>query len=298
MKIPQIPFLKNCSSYELIEEGFSNDIKWCVDHTYLLRISPNASHERLEKQARLTNAVHAIDARVPYVYEVGIFEDSIYTILDYLKGENGEVALQSRSHHVQYHIGQQVGRTLKNMHSIPPPDHYPSWDKLWSNRVTRLTPRFEEIANQNVRLLRVLSFVNEHIELLVGRPSSIQHYDFHPGNIIIQGDQFSGLIDMQKITYGDPVNEFYKMEYFNVPVSVHYCRGVLDGYHDNKPIPDSFWALHRLYAAIHIISAEVWANEVALNQQTKFKEYTLFTLDQFDDFKLLIPKWHTALNLV
>lgn len=256
------------------------------------RSDTDGSYERLEKQARLTNAVHAIDARVPYVHEMGIYEDSVYIILDYIKGENGEVALQSQDNHIQYQIGQQVGEKLKNMHSIPALDNYPSWDEHWSNRVARLTPRFKEIANQDERLQRVLSFVEEHLQLLVGRPSSIQHYDFHPGNIIIQGDQFTGLIDMQKITYGDPLNEFYKMEYFNVPVSVHYCRGVLDGYHDNKPIPHTFWALHKLYAAIHIISAEVWANEIALNQQTKFKKYTLFTLDQFDDFKLLIPKWY------
>ena len=176
------------------------------------------SYDQLEKQSRLTNAVHLIDKHIPYVHEVGRYEDSVYTILDYMKGESGEVALQSRSNHVQYQIGQQVGHTLKNMHSIPAPKNYRSWDEHWSQRVTRLTPRFEKIASQNERLQRVLAFVNEHLRLLVGRPSSIQHYDFHPGNIIIQGDQFSGLIDMQKITYGDPVNEFYKMEYFNVPV--------------------------------------------------------------------------------
>ena len=58
------------------------------------------------------------------------------------------------------------------------------------------------------------------------------------------------------------------------------------------PIPTSFWELHRLYAAIHIMSAEVWANEVALDQQDRFKIYTEFTLNQFDDFNLLIPKWY------
>lgn len=292
MEIPKIPFFENCSSYELIEDGFSSDIKWCVDQTYLLRISPNASYEQLEKQASITNAVHEIDTHIPYVYEVGNYKDAVYTILDYIKGDNGEVALPALNNRAQYQIGQQVGETLKNMHSIPAQDNYPSWDEHWANRVRRLAPRFKEIADQNERLQRVLPFIQKNLQLLEGRPSCVQHYDFHPGNIIIEGNQFTGLIDMQKIRYGDPVNEFYKMEYFNVPVSVHYCRGVFDGYHGNQPIPHSFWALHRLYAAIHVMSAEVWANEVALNQQEKFKKYTLFTLDQFDEFELLIPKWY------
>lgn len=292
MEIPKIPFLENCFSYELIEDGFSSDIKWCVDQTYLLRISPNGSYEQLEKQASITNAVHEIDARIPYVYEVGNYKEAVYTILDYIKGENGETALPLLNNQIQYQIGQQVGQTLKNMHSIPTPDNYPSWEEHWANRVRRLAPRFKEIADQDERLQRVLPFIQSNLQLLEGRPSYVQHYDFHPGNIIIEGNQFTGLIDMQKIRYGDPVNEFYKMEYFNVPVSVHYCRGVFDSYHGNQPIPNSFWALHRLYAAIHVISAEVWANEVALNQQEKFKKYTLFTLDQFDGFELLIPKWY------
>ena len=201
--------------------------------------------------------------------------------------------LPTRSNAVQYRIGQQVGQTLRNMHSIPATTVSPTWEERWRKRVELLSPRYEVIAYQNERYLRVLSFVQDHLYLLRGRPSYIQHYDFHPGNILIQDDQFTGLIDMQKITYGDPINEFYKMEYFNVPVSIAYSRGVVDGYHNDHPIPNSFWALHRLYATIHILSAEVWANEISLDQQEKFKKYTVFTLNQFNDFKLLIPKWYS-----
>jgi aminoglycoside phosphotransferase (APT) family kinase protein len=214
-------------------------------------------------------------------------------ILDYIAGENGEAVLPTRSEAAQYRIGQQVGQTLRNMHSIPAHTDSPTWEERWTNRVGLLSPRYGEIAAQNERYLRVLSFVQEHLHLLQGRSSYIQHYDFHPGNILIHDDHFTGLIDMQKITHGDPVNEFYKLEYFNVPVSIAYSRGVLDGYHNNHAIPKPFWALHRLYAAIHILSAEVWSNEIGLNQQEKFKKYTVFTMDQFDDFKLLIPKWYT-----
>ncbi|KAA0965754.1 aminoglycoside phosphotransferase family protein [Sporosarcina sp. ANT_H38] len=292
MGFTDIPFLKNSSSYKLINKGFSTDVKWCVDEKYLLRISPTIDVKQLEEQAFLTNAVHAIDPRIPYVYEVALHKGHAYMILDYIAGENGEIVLSTRSDALQYKIGQQVGQTLRNMHSIPAPIDSPTWEERWTRRVELLSPRYEKIAGQNGRYLRVLSFVQGHLHLLKGRPSHIQHYDFHPGNILIQDDQFTGLIDMQKITYGDAVNEFYKMEYFNVPVSITYSRGVLDGYHNNNPIPKNFWELHRLYAAIHILSAEVWSNEIALNQQEKFKKYTVFTMDQFDDFKLLIPKWY------
>lgn len=178
------------------------------------------------------------------------------------------------------------------MHRVSAPDDFPSREDRWTQHAEKGSPRYQKIACQDKRYQGVLIFVQRHLYLLEGRPSCTQHYDFHPGNVLIQGDTFTGLIDIQKIRYVDPVNEFYKMEYFNVPVSNAYSRGVLDGYHENLPIPDSFWELHRLYAAIHILSAEVWANEIAFDQQEKFKKYTLITLDQFDDFKLLIPKWY------
>lgn len=86
MDIAQIPFLEKCLSYELINEGFSNDVKWCVDRTYLLRISPTTDVNQLEKQALLTNTVHAMDPRIPYVHDVGMSTNGAYMILDYIDG--------------------------------------------------------------------------------------------------------------------------------------------------------------------------------------------------------------------
>jgi aminoglycoside phosphotransferase (APT) family kinase protein len=292
MDIRSIPFLKCNSSFEFIEEGFSADEKWCVDHTYLVRVSPNSDRERLKMQGNLINAAHENDPHIPFVHEIGVLNDKPYMILDYIKGENGRVILPKLSKEVQYRIGQQVGQTLNKMHHISAPTGYSSWDHRWISKVERLLPRFEDIAVGNKRYQKVARFVMNHLHLIKGRPSCVQHYDFHPGNILIHEEQFTGLIDMQKITYADPINEFYKMEYFNVPISKSYSRGVLDGYHENKGIPASFWELHRLYAAIHIMSAEVWANEIALDQQDRFKIYTDFTIDQFDDFNLFIPKWY------
>ena len=84
MYIPKVSFLEDCLSYELINEGFSTDVKWCVDERYLLRISPTTDVKKLEKQALLTNAVHAINPRIPYVHEVGIHKGQAYMILDYI----------------------------------------------------------------------------------------------------------------------------------------------------------------------------------------------------------------------
>ncbi|TQR18508.1 aminoglycoside phosphotransferase family protein [Psychrobacillus soli] len=288
----KIPFLHKCTSLHLIEEGFSDDEKWCVDNTYLLRMSPKTEIGQLVEQAKLTNEVHALDPRIPYVYDVGVYENRTYMILDYMIGENGNITLPIKIPKVQYEIGLQVGNALKNMHSIVAPDDYPSWEETWKARFDNQAPRFEEIVRRHPNYASILPFIQDNLYLLKNRPSCIQHFDFHPGNILIHEDRFTGLIDMQKIRYADPINEFYKMEYFNVQVSRAYSCGVVEGYHDEKSIPNSFWEMHRLYAAMHLVFAEVWGHEGGIDQMEKFQSYTRFTLDQFDEFRLLIPKWY------
>ena len=237
MDIRSIPFLKGNLSFMYIDEGFSTDEKWCVDHTYLVRISPNGNLEHLKMQANLTNAAHKNDRRIPFVHEVGVYDDKPYMVLDYIEGENGRVVLPKLSKNVQYRIGQQVGQTIYKMHQISAPSSYPSWDQQGISQVERLLPRFEDIATGDNRYEKVARFVIDNLHLIAGRPSCVQHHDFHPGNILIHEEQFTGLIDMEKVRYADPMNEFKKMEYFNVSISKDYSRGVFDGYHDNGPIP-------------------------------------------------------------
>ena len=293
MEFHKIHLLQNYSSFQLIEEGYSEDEKWCVDQKYLLRLSSNTDLQQLKNQAELTNKVHKLDDNIPCVYEVGVLKDRSYVILDYIKGENGETKLPTLSKKVQYQVGIQVGETLRKMHSITAPPNTPCWEEVWTKRIIKLTPQFLPIVEANPDYNCILPFIDSQIHLLKGRPSCIQHYDFHTGNILIDDEKFSGLIDMQKIRYADPVNEFYKLEYFNVQVSKSYSKGVLDGYHKQGEIPSSFWELHRFYAAVHLISAEVWGHQVAIKQKEKFQAFTRFTLDQFNNFQLLIPKWYT-----
>lgn len=294
MDFSKIAILKDAQEFTLIEEGYSNDQKWCVDSKYLLRVSPGADIHHLENQALLTNKVHAKDKHVPKVHEVGKINEEPFVLLDYIPGENGEVMLPSQDRDVQYKIGNEVGFTLKNMHSVGAPSDYPIWEVRWLERIKRLTPKFKAIVERHPEYTYILPFIQENLHLLKNRPSCIQHYDFHPGNILIENDQFTGLIDMQKITYADPIHEFYKLEYFNVQVSQDYAKGILDGYHNHAEIPLHFWELHRLYAAIHIVSAEVWGHEGGIEQKDKFQAYSRFTINQFEHFQQIIPKWYTS----
>ncbi len=277
-----------------IDNGYSDDEKWIVDNTYLVRLTPN-SLENIQHQKELINAVHQVDSRIPFVYEASQSQGINYSVLDYIPGEDAERLLPNLEPDIQYNIGIQVGDALKNMHSIAAPDNYPSWECRWKERYCRLRPAFEAIVKDNPDYQNILPFIDDNLYLLKNRPSAIQHYDFHPGNILIDKENFVGLIDFQKVTYADPVNEFYKLEYFTVQHSREFACGIIDGYHQQKPIPKDFWRLHRLYAAIHIVSAEVWGHTGALNQKDTFQQNTRFTIAQFNNFNRLIPTWYQGI---
>ncbi|MGM7683242.1 aminoglycoside phosphotransferase family protein [Cytobacillus sp. Hm23] len=293
MKFNTIPFLKDAKHAKLIHEGFSEDEKWNVDECYLLRFYPKSNIETLTRQANLIEQAYESGCQVPNVYDLGVWEDTPYMIVDYVKGENAELMMDKLTEDEQYELGKEVGELLSKLHAVPIAEPSVCWDELWTNRVERLSPQYKEIFHDSSRHLYVIDFINDNLALMNNRPVAIQHYDLHPANIIVKHKKLAGMIDLQKITIADPYHEFYKMEYFTTPISQAYARGIIDGYHQDG-VPTLFWQLHRLYAAIHIISAEVWGHKVALDQKDKFMRHTLRTLDEWDDFKREIPSWYNS----
>ncbi|PKR77602.1 hypothetical protein CEY16_06595 [Halalkalibacillus sediminis] len=293
MTFDSISFLNEYKTAHKINKGFSHDEKWVIDDRYLLRIFGDVSSEQLEEQALLIQKAVNNGASIPNVHELGMYQSKPYMILDYLQGKNAEEVLPVMSGQEQYQAGLDTGRGLQKLHASPVDQPVASWESKWNKRVYRLAPDFESIFKNSPRHLKVLDFIYDQLYLMKDRPQRIQHYDFHPSNVIFNNNRFEGIIDMQKIKLADPYHELYKTEYFTLPISVSFARGIFDGYHDGS-VPADFWKLHRLYAAIHIVSAEVWAHNVAIDQKETFRRYTERTLNEWDDFQLDIPKWYTA----
>ncbi len=116
--------------------------------------------------------------------------------------------------------------------------------------------------------------------LMKNRPNKFQHDDFHPSNLLINNKQFSGIIDFQRMDWGDPVHDLQKLGFFSKPVSIEFTRGIIEGYHNGKGISDSFWELFTFYSAVHIVSALVWAKRRSQEHFDLLHKYSLDVMSE------------------
>ncbi|WP_228485694.1 aminoglycoside phosphotransferase family protein [Thermaerobacillus caldiproteolyticus] len=136
------------------------------------------------------------------------------------------------------------------------------------------------------------TYIKKNETLMKGRPSKFQHDDFHPSNILINNKSFSGIIDFQRMDWGDPIHDLHKLGFFSKQVSIEFTKGIIDGYHENQVLNESFWELYALYSAMHIVSALVWGMGRSREQYEVLLKYSLDVIKDHDNFNCVIPKWY------
>ena len=60
----------------------------------------------------------------------------------------------------------------------------------------------------------IISYLEKQLPLLQQRPVVYQHGDFHVGNFIYLPTRQVGVIDFNRWDFGDPYEEFYKLQFF------------------------------------------------------------------------------------
>ncbi|MGY3778503.1 phosphotransferase family protein [Isobaculum melis] len=293
MPFKDISFLKNMKQAKLINVGFSKDEKWVIDDTYLLRISPQKSADLIVFQEKYLRKINEETSFVPKVYDAGSFQGKAYLVLDYMTGSDMEVALPHFPLAKQYALGKSVGACYRVIHQIPvdQEDQY-NWKERMLKKYVNLKGRLQAIVGEDLQYLNLLSFIESQFDLLENRSVAICHHDLHPRNVLIHQEAFAGLIDWEKLTLEDPYTDFQKTEFFTVPISKCYARGLFDGYFLGQEIPTEFWLLHRFYVAMLLISSKVWAHEACPSEIAFFDERIKDVLVQWDDFTLACPKWY------
>ena len=93
--------------------------------------------------------------------------------------------------------------------------------------------------------------------LLSGRPSTFQHGDYSVANMVLDAAFRLGVIDFDRMDYGDPWEEFSRLPW-SVACSPAFSRALLRAYFRGEP-PDAFWPLLALYVAVNQISSLPWA---------------------------------------
>ncbi len=289
-----LSLIKNAKTIRPIQKGFSTDEKVVVDETYLIKLFPEENLPNRIEEFETARRVSVLSKKVPKVINYGRCKEAGkgYLVLTYLPGVDGEEALKRLPAADQHRIGMVAGRELKKLHALEPPADVLPWEVVKKKKSDRYLKKLEALDVEFTIKDTLRNYIHRNVGLLKGRPNRFQHDDFHPSNILIHDRSFSGIIDFQRMDWGDPLHDLHKLGFFSKQVSVPFTRGVVDGYLQEEDNHERFWELYALYSAMHLVSAIVWCKEHTPSQVRMFLDRTYEVLDDHDHFTRTIPKWY------
>ncbi|WP_424765521.1 aminoglycoside phosphotransferase family protein [Paenibacillus sp. sgz302251] len=293
----QIKSLHGSSGLTKIYKGYSSDQKFIVEkdgEKYLLKSF--ALSELESKQIEFDALIHMkqLDVICSRPLEFGTIDQAGigYMLLTYMEGAEATDELPNYSSAIQYTIGVEAGKELAKMHKWQAPAEMASW---YDRKLAKHKQYVKAYLNGEVRIKhdeKFLSFIEQNLPLMKDRPSVFQHDDFHVGNLIVQDEKLSGVIDFNRLDFGDPVHDFLKLGMFSSEVSIPFATGQIKGYHGEHEPDELFWKLYSLYLAMTIISSIVWILKVKSEELPIMIEKLERVLNDHDYFNQIVPRWY------
>ncbi|MBC1355260.1 phosphotransferase [Listeria welshimeri] len=290
MDVGELRLLHNAKAIHEIKKGFSVDRKYQVDKKYLVRVFPKELLLERKKEFELLQALHSIVPYVPQAFEFGYFNGEGYMIIAFLNGGDGEFGMDDLSDLEQFEAGFLAGEVLRKMHALPLEVPKMNWFDFQTAKHKQKSVELEELNLRLPFLMEADRFINDNIARLKDRPICMQHGDFHPANIILNHKKFAGIIDFNRLEFGDPLVDLAKIGFFTTEVSVPFAQGNMLGYIKEQEIA-GFWELYALYTAMHIVAAVSWAARDTSRNLEKIISYAAKTAVSHANFQQVIPNW-------
>ncbi|NMC81490.1 MAG: phosphotransferase, partial [Armatimonadetes bacterium] len=254
-----IPLCKAVTGIRPLLAGFSTDLKFILsandEPVYLLRLSDKSETERRGVEFQVLRQLHS--AGIPCsepCYHKSVPEYGVCaTLLRYIAGECAENVLPEISETAQCAVGTEAGEVLRRMHGAVDVPISRKWRNYREAKYRRMVTAARKMKLRFGGQHVVEQYVETNLHLLNGRPVAFQHDDYHPGNLIINSGRLTGVIDFNRIDWGDPWHDFYKMAHFAAPLWPAFACGQVDGYFGGT-VPDDFWPLYTLYVAMSLHS--------------------------------------------
>ena len=289
--------LSDFVSLEPIEKGWSCDKKYkavASDGTaYLLRITPTDKSQNRDEMFRMQQrvAAHGIPMCLPIA--VGLCDEGIYTVHSWINGRDAEEVLPGLSPKEQYAYGLEAGRYLKQIHTIPASPDQPDWEIRFNRKMSRKIQMYRECPLSFDGAEKLIAYMEENRCLLVGRPQSYQHGDYHIGNMMLENGTLV-IIDFDRYDFGDPWEEFNRIVW-SAQAAPCFAAGTVDGYFDGK-VPELFWKLLLLYIGSNTIGSVAWAvsyGEEEVRTMLAQANEVLDWYDRMDRMDRIVPSWYT-----
>lgn len=275
-------------------KGWSGDKKYILENSdgerYVLRLSNNDLYDKKKNQFELLKKIERLGLNCSRPIEFGTMADgTVYTLLSYLEGEDGETAVAALTDEAAYRLGVEAGQCLRKLHSVG----IPPQERTWWDRYLEKMPRKLAALNACEYKLpmqdMILDYYETHYEIMKDRPLVLCHGDYHLGNMIVNNGKV-GIIDFDKNGIADPYDEL-KPFCWNVMVSEYFETGLINGYFKNG-VPDDFWRVLKFYTAESLISHLPWSVKFGQQEIKTALKVADLQMQWYGNFKLDVPTWY------
>jgi len=283
----------NMKSAEIIEGGFSDDVKLLVtvgDERYLVRRSDKSVFLKKEQEFMMLRRLESLGIEAPKAFGLHVDDRYVYLVLSYLEGEDGTRLLPKIAKDSQYALGQDAGRWLARLHRATTSNDHPDWASMIEAKWRRYLKRYDSWGGAFGGEGNVRDYIEANSEILEGRPTVLQHDDFHPSNMIFSGETFVGAIDFERYDFGDPLFEFTKVSLFTVETSIPFARGQISSYLDLREEPE-FFRYYSLYTAMMLHMCVPWAVDATPRLVDEMIARVERIVVEHDHFRSYAPSW-------
>ncbi len=294
--LKDIPRYPEWSKIDFVNKGWSSDEKFCITDKrgskLLLRVSGIDEYEKKKMEFERTKIISSLGINMTIPIEFGVLTDNqkVYSLLSWIEGEDAEAILPKLNEHIQYELGIKAGEQLKKIHTIAAPTDLEPWGQRYKRKIKWVVEQYKNCSLSIPSEEKVISFIESNMPYLDNRPQTIQHGDYHVGNLIITPNNEIGVIDFNRSSFGDPWEE-YDRYIFTWQTSTPFAIGQIHGYFDNI-VPDEFFRLLSLYNATNMLAAIPWAVPYGEAEVDVMLENAKKLFDSYSGFERHVPVWY------
>ncbi|HEM5059125.1 TPA: phosphotransferase [Streptococcus suis] len=281
-------------SRQPLTKGWSTDQKYKVQledgRLGLLRIAERPAYETKQAEFRLVQSLFGQDLPVAEPLSFWADDLSVYTLYEWVEGQDMNEVASSLSDSVLYDLGCQSGKFLRILHALPIDQSLRDWNSFYQAKIDSKLATYQAASHSYPNGQAMIDFVQANRHLLEGRLIAYHHGDFHTGNFLLGADGKLKILDFDRYDIGDPWEEFNRL-IFTADLSPAFARGQVDAYFEGA-IPEEFWRLMALYVTVNSLGALSWAERVDPLQIPLMQEQAATISEWYADFTRWIPTWY------
>ena len=292
--VPGIHGSQEWRSIEALTLGWSSDKKYIVTdrdgRKLLLRTANEAQFAVKQAEYRLVGSISQLDINASRPVDFGRFEGGVYTLYTWVEGESMEQALPTLRPDVQYALGMEAGRMLRRIHALPAPEHAEEWSVRMNRKMSRKIRMALDCEMEIPGRDRMIDYIEAHRQLLNNRQQSMQHGDYHCGNLLLTPEGHVGVIDFNRFDAGDPWEEFNRIVWC-AQRSGAFASGRINGYFEND-VPADFFPLVSMYIFSNQLSSLPWAIPFGQQEIDVMLCQANEVLSWYDGLTRDVPNWY------